>query len=189
MTPPPRRRDAAASRQRLLMAAGELFAEHGFARTTARDIGERAGVDPAMIARYFGGKTQLYIAVLRAEAGPEAPADLLSPGRLQEMLERVDRYGAGPIFQAAIQPYDEPAAQTATSDELYQRVIDPLRERLAADGYPEPELRAEILTAAIGGIILARRSGTLTSLAGVEIDRLIRVLQPLLDASSRPSEH
>ncbi|MFE2696343.1 TetR family transcriptional regulator [Streptomyces mirabilis] len=29
----------------------------GFDRTTIRDISERAGVDPALIARYFGSKT------------------------------------------------------------------------------------------------------------------------------------
>ena len=55
----PRRRDSAASRDRLLSAAGELFADRGFDRTSAREIGERAGVDPTMIARYFGGKAQL----------------------------------------------------------------------------------------------------------------------------------
>lgn len=59
-----RRRDSARSRQLLLEAAAGLFAERGFDRSTTREIGERAGVDPALIARYFGGKAQLYLAVL-----------------------------------------------------------------------------------------------------------------------------
>lgn len=59
-----------------MQAAGELLAERGFERTTVRDIGERSGVDQALIARYFGGKAQLFIAVLRAEKGDSAPCDL-----------------------------------------------------------------------------------------------------------------
>ena len=52
----PRRRDAAANRARLLTAASKLFSERGFDRTTSRDIGELADIDPTTIARYFGGK-------------------------------------------------------------------------------------------------------------------------------------
>ena len=98
----PRRRDGAASRERLLRAACELFADRGFDRTTARDIGERAGVDPALIARYFGSKAQLYIEALNAETGTDLPADLLEPGRLEEVVRRVDRRGVGQIGRAHV---------------------------------------------------------------------------------------
>lgn len=62
-----RRRDAARSRQALLAAAAGLFAERGYAGTAIRSVGDRAGVDPALIARYFGGKEGLYRAVLAAD--------------------------------------------------------------------------------------------------------------------------
>ncbi|WP_018636144.1 helix-turn-helix domain-containing protein [Parafrankia elaeagni] len=62
-----RRRDAARSRQALLAAAADLFAERGYAGTAIRSVGDRAGVDPALIARYFGGKEGLYQAVLAAD--------------------------------------------------------------------------------------------------------------------------
>ncbi|MGW2933009.1 helix-turn-helix domain-containing protein [Streptomyces sp. NPDC001156] len=68
-----------------------------------RDIGERAGVDQALIARYFGGKTQLNIAVLDAEIGHQVPQDLLHPGRVLALLDRVRQHGPGPVFQAAVQ--------------------------------------------------------------------------------------
>ncbi|KPM54120.1 TetR family transcriptional regulator [Frankia sp. CcI49] len=78
-----RRRDAARSRQALLAAAADLFAERGYAGTAIRSVGDRAGVDPALIARYFGGKEGLYQAVLAADPllgqssgdhpGPPAP--------------------------------------------------------------------------------------------------------------------
>ncbi|MBX6388749.1 MAG: TetR family transcriptional regulator [Frankia sp.] len=62
-----RRRDAERSRAALLDAAAELFAERGYAGTALRAVGQRAGVDAALIARYFGGKDGLYRAVLAAD--------------------------------------------------------------------------------------------------------------------------
>lgn len=99
----PRRRDAARSRELLLRAASELFADRGFDRTTIRDIGERAGVDPALIARYYGGKTQLYIAALRAERGSGVSTHLLDPDRLLDLIERAGgRRGAGPVDRKSV---------------------------------------------------------------------------------------
>ena len=53
-------RDASNTRNRLLEAAKQQFAEHGFERSTVRAIAAAADVDPALINRYFGGKEQLF---------------------------------------------------------------------------------------------------------------------------------
>ncbi len=176
-----RRRDSAASRERLLRAAGELFAERGYDRTTARDIGERAGVDAAMIARYFGGKAQLYIAVLRAEDASETPADLREPDRLERLLERFARRGPGPVVQVAVRPYDDPVVQRAACEELGRRLVGPLRERLARDGDDQPELRAELLVAAFTGVVLGRQAGAFEHLAAAPTERLLPLVLELLD--------
>ena len=52
-------------RERILEAAGEIFAECGFRGATVRKICERAGVNLAAINYYFGGKEKLYSEVLR----------------------------------------------------------------------------------------------------------------------------
>jgi AcrR family transcriptional regulator len=179
--PTPRRRDAAASRRRLLEAAGQLFADRGFQRTTARDIGERAGVDPTMIARYFGGKTQLYIAVLHEEI-PGTPTDFLDSARLASIVKRADRHGPGPTFRAIFRPIDDPVAQAAASEDLHRRIVAPVSERLAQDGNPEPQLRAEMLTAALLGILLARQAGTLETLAAASADQILPLLGDVLGA-------
>src|SRR5690349_9227322 len=101
----PRRRDAAGSRQALLDAARTLFNERGFDRTTIRDIGELAGLDPTLIARYFGSKSGLYLAILRTDFAAEesdAPRDLFDRDRMIELLDRVQRRGPGPVISSAL---------------------------------------------------------------------------------------
>jgi AcrR family transcriptional regulator len=182
----PRRRDAAASRDRLLIAASKLFSERGFDRTTAREIGELANVDPTMIARYFGGKAQLFIAALQAEDVEDVPADLLDADRMATLVDRNTRDGPGPIMQAAIRPYENPDAQAATAAALEKRLVGPLRDRLARDGDDQPELRAELLVAAFAGVMLARSSGVLENLAAAPTDQVLALLRDLLDAD-RPA--
>jgi len=178
----PRRRDATASRDRLLTAASKLFSERGFDDTTAREIGELANVDATMIARYFGGKAQLYIAALEAEDVEDIPADLLDPDRMATLVDRCTREGPGPMMHAAIRPYANPAAQAATVASIEKRLVGPLRDRLAGDGDDRPELRAELLVAAFAGVMLARSSGVLENLAAAPTDQVLALLRELLDA-------
>jgi len=62
--PDVRRRDAAASRRAILDAAEQLFAQRGYDRASLGEIGRRAGVSAALPTYFFGGKEQLYAAVL-----------------------------------------------------------------------------------------------------------------------------
>ncbi len=61
-----RPRRAAGSREALLAAGTELFAEHGFDGTSVSDIARKAGVNAALISYHFGGKRELYQAILAA---------------------------------------------------------------------------------------------------------------------------
>lgn len=53
------------TRQRLLEAAGEVFADVGFEKATVRDICKKAGANVAAINYHFRDKDNLYVEVLK----------------------------------------------------------------------------------------------------------------------------
>ncbi|MGU3502610.1 TetR/AcrR family transcriptional regulator [Mycobacterium sp. C31M] len=59
---------AAQRRARILDAAVEAFAEHGFAEAKMQDIANLAGVVPSVLYDHFGSKRELHIAVLEEHA-------------------------------------------------------------------------------------------------------------------------
>lgn len=61
-----RREDGAATKSQILEAAGAVFAEKGFDRTTGKEIAERAGTNSAAVNYYYGGIDGLYAEVLVA---------------------------------------------------------------------------------------------------------------------------
>jgi TetR/AcrR family transcriptional regulator, regulator of cefoperazone and chloramphenicol sensitivity len=58
-------RAAASTRERLVEAAGHVFAEHGYHATTVREIVKRSGANIAAVNYHFGGKLGLYTEVLQ----------------------------------------------------------------------------------------------------------------------------
>ena len=81
-----RDRDPDRTREVLIAAGTELFAERGFDGARVGAIAERAGVNKAMISYHFGGKQGLYTAILE-EIFLEASGEL---GRIAATSERAD---------------------------------------------------------------------------------------------------
>ncbi|MFI6297808.1 TetR family transcriptional regulator [Nonomuraea sp. NPDC050790] len=68
---------AAETRQRLLHAAADAFAERGYDGTRVADIAAAAGVSNGALYAHFGSKADLLVAALRAH-GPRLLAELLT---------------------------------------------------------------------------------------------------------------
>ncbi|MFF7333964.1 TetR family transcriptional regulator [Streptomyces sp. NPDC008150] len=162
-----RRRDADATRAALLRAARDLFGLHGYEAVTLRDIGERAGADASLIARYFGNKAALYRSAV-AEDGREVPAappvfDLTA--YTAQALRRVDERGTpGPLVQSLVSQGGAPEAREAAANDVRTRLIDPLVDHLTAEGVPDPDGTAETLVACLMGVIAMRPGGLFPAL-------------------------
>jgi AcrR family transcriptional regulator len=104
--PAERRRDAERTRNEILEVATREFAAHGYAGARVDDLAERMRTTKRMIYYYFGGKEQLYIAVLerayaairRAERGVDV--DGLDPAAAVRRIAELtfDHHEAHPEF-------------------------------------------------------------------------------------------
>jgi AcrR family transcriptional regulator len=80
------------TRERLLQAATRLFADAGFRGASVRDICNQAGANPGAVSYHFGGKRQLYRAVLRRAAAQLA--ELAPPTGSSDQAPQSDPAGA-----------------------------------------------------------------------------------------------
>ena len=89
MSPRGRRPGGVDTRQAIVEAARVDFAEQGYDGTSLRGIARRAEVDPALVHHYFGGKPQLFAAVMDIPADPAAPGSARwSKGRVTRWVRR-----------------------------------------------------------------------------------------------------
>jgi len=77
------------TREKLLRAAREVFAEHGLAHTRISDIAARSGVNRERVYGYFGSKEGLFDAVVNDALDELAEAVPLTPG--EDLVAYVDR--------------------------------------------------------------------------------------------------
>ena len=64
------------TRQRILLAAAQVFAGKGYARATTRALAAAAGVNEVTLFRHFGNKQNLFAAVIDQFGGPAVTAAL-----------------------------------------------------------------------------------------------------------------
>lgn len=178
--------DAAATRQALLEAAGRLFDEVGYDRATTREIGERAGVDPALIARYFECKEGLFLAAIAAGAGEEEELDFDPRALLAFLIERWEERGHSPISRALASPALSEEARERVSAVIRERLLTQLAAELRGRGVPAPELRAELLVAIAMGVAMTRSNGTLETLAATPREQILDSMAPIVDALGSP---
>ncbi|HEX3965094.1 MAG TPA: TetR family transcriptional regulator [Trebonia sp.] len=178
-----RPRDAAASRDALLQAAQALFGQQGFEGTTIREIGERAGVDAALIARYFGSKADLYIAAVAAEDADGVPSQYEGLEQMTDvMVALADQRGPGPVVQAIVRSDTSAEIRDAALDHLARRLVGPLVANMRAQGVDRPRLRAQVAVSALHGITLARSLGWFEEIRSVPRDELVALIVDALGA-------
>jgi AcrR family transcriptional regulator len=181
-----RPRDAAATKQALLGAAQSLFGQRGFEGATIREIGECAGVDAALIARYFGSKADLYIAAVAAEGEGDYPPREYEwlPDMAAAIVTRTDRRGLGPVTQALIRSDTPEEIRRSARTHLARRLVAPMEAEMRRRGADRPRIRAEITVAALLGVNLGRALGWFADLHSASRDELVELVTSILDDGS-----
>ena len=193
-----RTRDAVKTRRLLLEAARSRFALDGYGSTTVRDIAADAGVNVALINRYFTSKEGLFEACL-AGAVEELDRTDAEPSSFDAMLRTLVQHVAG-------LPGREPPLQLllllrSSGDEAADRIrrdtLHSYTERIATMSGWDPAdastehvlLHAQIALATAFGIVLMRASTGLEPLTSATEERLAaplsEVVSTLLDPGRR----
>lgn len=86
-----RRKGSPDTREAILAAALDVFAERGFDGASVRAIAAAAGVDPALVHHYFGTKEQLFLATVQAPVNPDEILPKVLAGDIEGMGERIVR--------------------------------------------------------------------------------------------------
>jgi AcrR family transcriptional regulator len=143
--------DLDTTRDRIIDAAGEIFADRGFEATTVRDICHAAGANIAAVNYYFGDKHRLFVeAVLRAHqwrmshaALPEWSTDTPAEKKLSDFIVTfIRRVRTGPkdawqnrlVMRELMRP--DAACAEVVRDSIrpqYELLLGVLRDLMPAD--------------------------------------------------------
>lgn len=171
---------------RIVAAARDEFAEHGWAGTTIRAIARAADVDPALVYHYFGSKEKL----LDAATNPPqkwldnvakvwgTPVEQLGAAVLSLMLASWQDEEVGPTLHAILQT----AAHDATTREKLRRVVAGSLMGAAQLGVDEHErlIRSGLIASQTIGLALMRYVWKIEPIASMTDDEAVAAIGPSL---------
>ncbi|CAN5276523.1 CerR family C-terminal domain-containing protein [soil metagenome] len=162
------------TKERLLLAAGQVFAEKGFQAATIREISQKAEANVAAINYHFGDKEQLYIEAVRtahkcrgdAYPLPEWTPETSSATRLSHFIENLLQRMLGEgeaewhhllLMREMMQPTEAVAALIREGIRPHFEILLAILAEIMPEGTPELELRFVGLS--IVGQCFAYRTG------------------------------
>ena len=163
-----------------------MFIERGYERATIRLIAGRAGVDPAMVNHWFGGKEGLFVAaVLNMPLDPAVIVQHLLAGPRAEMGTRMaatflatwDSTGGG-RFAALVRSVTSHDGVARMLREFFvQTMFGKVIAQLDVD---RADLRANLVATQIFGLGMVRYVVGFEPLAAMDAETLSRAVGPTL---------
>jgi AcrR family transcriptional regulator len=168
----------------ILEAARARFVASGYEGTTMREVAADAGVDPALVSYFFGGKEGLFSAAMELPVNPaEMVAALVTEG-VDDLGER--------LVRGFLALWDDPrggmlglirsASTHAEAAEMLRGFVErELLGRLAkAIEVDRPDLRASLAGSQLIGLAFARYVVGVEPLASAPQDQLVAAIGPTL---------
>lgn len=181
-----RRPGQSGTRDAILEAASQRFAELGYDRTTLRSVAQGAGVDLALVAYYFGSKSRLLVEAVGPPVDPDVITAAIAAAPRGEIGERLARVFAGvledPSARRRISALVRAAASEPEAAELLRDLV--ARQVLArvtvALGVQDAERRAALVASQLIGFAMARLIVGIEPLAAMTGDDVVAALAPTL---------
>jgi AcrR family transcriptional regulator len=180
-----RRPGTSGSREAILAAARERFADDGYDGASIRGIAAAARVDPALVRHYFGSKEHLFVAAMEFPVDPaEAVPRLLAAGR-ENLGERLAR-----LFLEAWDPPNGPFVGLLRSVTTNEQAAEMLRQFVSREvigrvatllGLDQPHLRAGLAASHLIGLAFMRHVVKLEPIASMDRERLAELVGPSID--------
>jgi AcrR family transcriptional regulator len=150
------RRTSEDTKAAILAAARERFAADGYERATIRAVAAQAGIDPAMVMRYFGNKEKLFAAA--ADFNLQLPdLSTLPPDRIGAVLAThfLQRWEADGALMVLLRTgvTNEDAAERMRA--IFAGQLGPLVVKLSGDPAGAPQ-RAALAASQVLGMALCR---------------------------------
>ncbi|MBC3191384.1 TetR/AcrR family transcriptional regulator [Pseudonocardia sp. C8] len=181
-----RRSGGSDTRAGLLDAARAEFAERGYDGATVRRIAERAGVDPAMVNHWFGGKEKLFVATLEIPVDPTAVRAAVLSGDPDRIAERIvtrflmvwDGAASGGAMAAMLRSVTAHEVAARMLREFLTRVmIQPVVGRVAPD---RPAERGALVASQLIGLAMMRYVVRMEPLASAPREEVVATVAPTL---------
>jgi AcrR family transcriptional regulator len=181
---PGRRPGPTETREAILTAARELFAEKGYDGASIRAIARAADVDPALVHHFFGAKEELFVAAVRF---PVNPAEVL-PYVLSGPRESIGLRMAQMFLRAWGRPEARgPLIGVLRSSMTNEQAAEMLRQFVSAtilarvaERFEIPLVRIEAAAAQMIGVAFLRYVLRVEPIASVPDDELVELVGPTL---------
>lgn len=175
------------TKEKLIHTARDLFWTRGYSNVSVRDITGAAGVDAALVSRYFGGKQGLFEATLAEiptwEPLMAAPEDLLQKAAESFAHPFDPERDAANVFTMLLANVIDPEMGDMIRGMVQHKLADPLAEKL---GGAQTQERAALLLAILFGVSLMRKNFQLEALADKTPEALCALLTRLGQTALEP---
>lgn len=164
----------------ILAAARERFAADGYERATIRSIAADAGIDPAMVMRYYGNKERLFAAAAEFDLElpdlAQVPREQVGAALAAHFLERWERDEALLILLRAGVTNDAVAERMRT---IFAAQLAPVIAE-TTDNAPDAPVRASLAASQVLGMALCRYVLEFPPLVGMPRQQVVDWIGPTL---------
>jgi len=177
---PPTQSRSEVTKAAILAAARERFAADGFERATIRAIAGKAGIDPALVMRYFGNKQKLFAAAaefdLRLPDLTQIPRDQLGVTLARHFFKRWEE---DDILQALLRSAVTNRSAAERMRSIFGSQVAPALAPLFKD-QREAATRAGLIATQTLGMALCRYVLRLPPILAMSQDELVQWVGPTI---------